>query len=70
MTRSLTPTLLLLALVGCAPRPAAVDAPSEAPERLRCDRLAARAIQAADPAEARGLASEAATCYAGLPPAR
>ena len=60
--------VLAFALAGCARTRAPADAPSEAPERLRCDAIAARAIQAATPAEAQALAREAADCYAALVP--
>jgi hypothetical protein len=60
--------LLSLALAGCAGGPAPSAAPSDSPERIACDRLAARAIQATDPAEAAALASRAGDCYAALEP--
>jgi hypothetical protein len=69
MHRPLLAILLSLAGAGCAGGPAPSAAPSDAPERVRCDRLAARAIQAAEPAEAASLASQAGECYAALRPA-
>jgi hypothetical protein len=67
MHRPLAALFLSFALTGCAGGPAPAASPADTPERIRCDRLAARAIQAAEPAEAASLASQARDCYAALP---
>lgn len=66
MRRPLACIILALTFTGCAGGPAPSAAPSDSPERIRCDRLAARAIQAADHAQAASLASQAGECYAAL----
>ena len=69
MHRPLASIILSLSFVGCAGGPAPSTAPPDTPERIRCDRLAARAIQAAKPAAASSLATQAGDCYAALRPA-
>jgi hypothetical protein len=69
MQRSFAAMVLSISLAGCAGGPAPSATPADTPERIRCDRLAARAIQAADPAQAASLASHAGECYAALQPA-
>lgn len=65
MTRTF-PLLLVVAAVGCAGGSERQAAPSNAPERLRCDALAAEAIQMSEAARAGEVASQAAECYRTL----
>lgn len=67
MKRSLVALGLLLMLSGCVRRsPPATVAPPDTPDRLLCDRFAARAIQAPNAADAHALAAQAAECYATI----
>ena len=66
MSRAFPTAFLLLPLIACAGSSERQAAPSNAPERLRCDALAAEAIQAGVAADSRDLARRAADCYAAI----
>lgn len=65
------PLLALVAVHLCACGRGAPPAapPTEDAARIECDRFAARAIQAGDPAEAAALSASATECYTALQPA-